>query len=394
MSKITAYSALTGPAGPDVVPIVDTSDTTMAASGTTKKIALSDLLTTAQGMVFMTGNGTPGTTGGTITATTINNAITAGAQGIFLDPRYVWDMSGLTINGISNFTIASAMMGSIGWTGGITYNTTGYIKTDSVVAADGIKVFSSAPGTARTQGIVFRGCVFVGSHSNAVIHFGGGQRRCGVVDCLIYNTSAAPGSYGMQIDTALSDNNSENGIFDWGGGGGVAGGYGALGLGLGDQTQHCNDTLFHSLTTSAGTYSINAATSSNNTFTNWYDRSSPATANILNAGVLTFIGGEDLNNSGLSYSTSGTTTIWNRLLTNGNITCNGGNVVFRGRCRCLVTINISAGGVADLSDPACSFGSTTVAGSSGTLFKSAFYGPGGTPGVAGWTGTTHTSSWT
>lgn len=45
MSKITAYTALTTPAGSDVVPIVDVSDTTMAASGTTKQITLSNLLT-------------------------------------------------------------------------------------------------------------------------------------------------------------------------------------------------------------------------------------------------------------------------------------------------------------------------------------------------------------
>jgi hypothetical protein len=43
MGKITAYAALTGVAAGDVVPVVDISDTSMAASGTTKKIAVSDL---------------------------------------------------------------------------------------------------------------------------------------------------------------------------------------------------------------------------------------------------------------------------------------------------------------------------------------------------------------
>ena len=44
MSKITAYASLTVPVGGDVVPVVDISDTTMAASGTTKQITLTNLL--------------------------------------------------------------------------------------------------------------------------------------------------------------------------------------------------------------------------------------------------------------------------------------------------------------------------------------------------------------
>jgi hypothetical protein len=44
MSKITAYTALTAVTAGDLLPIVDISDTTMAATGTTKKIAASDLL--------------------------------------------------------------------------------------------------------------------------------------------------------------------------------------------------------------------------------------------------------------------------------------------------------------------------------------------------------------
>lgn len=43
MSKITAYAALTAALSDDVLPIVDVHDTSMASSGTTKKIAVSDL---------------------------------------------------------------------------------------------------------------------------------------------------------------------------------------------------------------------------------------------------------------------------------------------------------------------------------------------------------------
>jgi hypothetical protein len=45
MTKITAYTALTSAVTSDVVPVVDVSDTTMAASGTTKKITLANLVT-------------------------------------------------------------------------------------------------------------------------------------------------------------------------------------------------------------------------------------------------------------------------------------------------------------------------------------------------------------
>lgn len=44
MSKISAYTALTSPAASDVLPVVDVSDTSMAASGTTKKITVGNLL--------------------------------------------------------------------------------------------------------------------------------------------------------------------------------------------------------------------------------------------------------------------------------------------------------------------------------------------------------------
>jgi hypothetical protein len=44
MSKITAYTALTSPQPDDVTPVVDVSDTSMAATGTTKKTTLAGVL--------------------------------------------------------------------------------------------------------------------------------------------------------------------------------------------------------------------------------------------------------------------------------------------------------------------------------------------------------------
>lgn len=338
----------------------------------------------AQSLQFLTG-------GGAITTSTITAAQSAGCQGIFLDPRFVWDASGLVISDTSNFVIESRMQGSIGWTANISYDTGGYIKTDTGSPADGIQIYDSTPGSTQTQGVVFRNCVLVGSHSNAVIHFGGGQRRCGLIDTLVYNTSTATGSYGVQIDTALSDNNSENGIFSFTGGGGIAGGYGALGLGLHDQTQHCNDTLFDYLVTSGGTYSINAAVSSNVIFNLWYDRSSPSTANVLNSGgVLTFIGGEHLNNTGLAHQvTGGTTMLQNVLVSAGGATISSGALGFLGRCRLIGTVAMTGGTVA-MGDPSGSWSSATITGSTGTLIIASFYSPGSAPTHSGFTGTLKT----
>jgi hypothetical protein len=44
MTKISAYTSLTSPQGDDVLPVVDVHDTTMASSGTTKKITVANLL--------------------------------------------------------------------------------------------------------------------------------------------------------------------------------------------------------------------------------------------------------------------------------------------------------------------------------------------------------------
>jgi hypothetical protein len=57
VSKLTAYASNSAPADADVLASVDVSDTSMAASGTTKKLALSDLKTYVKaGPAFAQGN--------------------------------------------------------------------------------------------------------------------------------------------------------------------------------------------------------------------------------------------------------------------------------------------------------------------------------------------------
>jgi hypothetical protein len=70
MTKITAYAALASPADADVIPGVDVSDTSMAASGTTKALALSVLKTYVKaGPAFAQGQ--PANPAGTTSATLV-----------------------------------------------------------------------------------------------------------------------------------------------------------------------------------------------------------------------------------------------------------------------------------------------------------------------------------
>lgn len=166
-------------------------------------------LNVTQGLKFLTG-------GGTISASTITAAQSAGFQGIFLDPRYVWSAGGLVIKDISNFIIESRMAGSIGFSGNIAYNTGGYVSTGSS-SADGIQVYSD--GTNPTQGIMFRNLAIVGSNSYAVVHFGGRQRRCAMEDCFVLNTgnvstTIAAGSNGGSIANIASWSSPSAGTLD------------------------------------------------------------------------------------------------------------------------------------------------------------------------------------
>lgn len=396
MGKITSYASLAAAAAGDVLPIVDISDTSMAASGTTKQITMANLQSyiASSGMQYLTG-------GGTITSTTISNAISASYVGIYLDPRNVWDMSGLSFNGIQNFTIESRMNGSIGWTGGIQVPA-GFVQTGTGSPVNGIQVYASTPsGATATQGVIFRNVVFQGSNSHATIHYGGGQRRCGLVDCLVYNTSSAAGAYGVCVDSAISDNNSENNIFTFTGGGGIAGNYGALGLGIYDQTQHANDTLWNGLSTAAGVRSIDHAAGGGHLFTMFYDRSNPSgtCVNSTGGGRLIFHGTEFQNNTGTSLNISGGNIILNSctITQSGSPTTTivqtGGTLTFRDfvnfNSAQTMTLN---GGTADFQDGSLQCSNLTITGTSGTLALRATYPGAASPPVH--TGFTPTASTT
>ncbi len=353
-----------------------------------------DLAALQGGLQYFTG-------GGTINTATITAAIAAGFNGIFLDPLFVWTISGpLVFNGVQNFLIESRMVGSIGWSGNISYNVNGYINTGST--QDGVQVYASNPTGAPTQGVIFKNCVLVGSNTRAVVHLGGGQRRCGFHDTLVYNTNSSAGAYAVVNGSALSDNNSEYNIFSFTGGGGLAGtGSGAaLGIGVADQTQRANDTWYYGLTTAGGAYSIEKDNGGNHTFVDFYDRSNPTTAVIHHhgGGRMTFIGGEDQNTSAPSYlidNSSTYTHLFNRTITaagtNGGTTVSisAGTFVMRGSSGLNASQTFVTTGTPtlDLSDTALSLGNATITGTAATVVIAGSYNPNSGPILSSFTGT-------
>jgi hypothetical protein len=307
------------------------------------------------GLQFITG-------GGNVTSTTITSAQSAGFQGIFLDPTFTWSMAGLVINGTSNFIIASAMVGSIGFGGNISYNVGGYVATGS--GADGLQIYGTT-----TQGILLQGLALVGSNTNAVLHMGGGQRRVALENCFIYNTNSAAGAYGLITDTALSNNNGEDNYYNHVD---IAGAYAAIGIGIADLGQHSNDTNWIDVSTAGGTYSLNGVAGGGHAFYNYYDRSSPTTITVWNQGCrFHFFGGEDFNNNGAGavaqqVESGAFTTMINRSVTAshaGNTVVANGTLTCRGEAFCAGTWAVA--GTVDISDPSL-HGNCTLTGA-GTI---------------------------
>jgi hypothetical protein len=335
--------------------------------------------TFVMGLQYLTG-------GGTITNTTIANAIAAGYTGLYLDPRYVWNMAGVSLSNTSNFTFESRMGGSIGYANNISYNTGGYVSTGSS-SSDGIQLYSTTGN--NTQGLVFRGLAFVGTNTGAaVIHLGGGERGCRFESCFAYNLATTTNSFAVLTDTALGSRNGENQYFN---GCAFVSGWSAIGIDVGSVTGHANDSLWIAITTSGGVHGIYAnGGGGNHQFYNYYDRSNPTGAVVYNNGcTLSFVGGEDQNGNtgggGGAYChqvTSNGTNYGRTILTDryvtataggqatvilvngeGTVTCRG-STNFDNTC----TINMSsASGVLDLADPRVQYYNVTVSGAGSVL---------------------------
>jgi hypothetical protein len=121
-SKITALTALTA-ADPvnDMFPVVDVSDTSMAASGTTKRISVNNLLSsspTASGALTVTGLVTAG-------SATVTGALTVGTT--------------LGVTGVST-------LASVGVTGAATVGTTLLVGTNATLTNGNVIIGTSGKG--------------------------------------------------------------------------------------------------------------------------------------------------------------------------------------------------------------------------------------------------------
>jgi len=156
-TKITALTALTAadPAN-DVIPIVDVSDTTMAASGTTKKISVNNILgasgTATLASATITGAATVGTTLGVTGATNLSGALTV-STGANATPLT------LTCSNAAGTTFELANTGGAGthYFGGYNAIVGGGNATDLVINSAGqtiIRTGSTNVATFATTGLV------------------------------------------------------------------------------------------------------------------------------------------------------------------------------------------------------------------------------------------------
>jgi hypothetical protein len=227
-----------------------------------------------------------------------------------------------------------------------------------------------------------------------------GCKTLGGIGTLATGGTVGQAAFGLVTDTAIQDFNSENSDFSLLR---VAGGNCAVGIGINDQTQKSNDCLWTGLKTAAGLVALVAVEGANHQFKNYYDRSSPALCTVANHGAaLIFDGGEAYNPTGgpheLLNTSSAATSYVNRLLTAGTSTNQivnaGGRFRLTGRGVLNGTCPMTSSASLGVADPVSSVNGLTVTGSSGTLLVSGQYVAGTSgPTVSGWSGTTHTSTW-
>lgn len=108
--KISGYAALSSALADDVLPVVDVHDTTMASSGTTKKITVANLAVAATGTTILVPKpaGATATDTANITAaiTSLTTALASGPATLqFQDGTYQADSNSLVFQSLSNFTI-------------------------------------------------------------------------------------------------------------------------------------------------------------------------------------------------------------------------------------------------------------------------------------------------
>ena len=161
-TKITALTALTGadPAN-DVIPIVDVSDTTMAASGTTKKISVNNILgasgTATLASATITGDLTVDTS--TLKVDSTNNRVGIGTASP-ANPLHIYGTNPVPLllqktgstDVYLSFTDSSGVFGYFGFSNGdLRFQTPGQAYANKyVISSDGTSTWSNVGGVAGT----------------------------------------------------------------------------------------------------------------------------------------------------------------------------------------------------------------------------------------------------
>lgn len=146
MSKITSYTELTTPASNDMLMVVDVSDTTMASSGTTKKISVANVnlgtrpIDWANAVVDYAADNS----GATDATTAINNALASGSKLVYLPAGT------FLVNGSSALALATAGQVLMGAGNGLTKIQIG----GSFSAAEVINITAATGAMVRDLSIV------------------------------------------------------------------------------------------------------------------------------------------------------------------------------------------------------------------------------------------------
>ena len=157
MSKITAYTALTSPASNDVLPVVDVNDTSMASTGTTKKITVANLLAAGVDWLNVTQYGADNT-GAADATTAIQDALNAAAQGqpVYLPAGTYKTTSPLTL------PPGSVLLGDSAWDDSAFGDIGTTIKPSAAFTGTEI-LYMTDSGSAKTLGSVIRDIAIDGS---------------------------------------------------------------------------------------------------------------------------------------------------------------------------------------------------------------------------------------
>lgn len=217
MSKIVDYSALTTAAGNDLLVINDTSDTTMSAQGTTKKITVANLLL---------GLAPSGDTSGATDYANISGLVTLAGQAILQAGQFYIGTNTIALVQKQNLKGAGSALTNIQYTGtttaltvGLTGSFTGGEFAGHVdgITFDGYSAGSSAVGMqyGNIQGLNSRDLAFTGFAGKGIYFLNSpgdwaeeSTMQCRLVQC---------GTYGSATSGAVVFDNSsfDYSVFDF-----------------------------------------------------------------------------------------------------------------------------------------------------------------------------------